>query len=214
MSRNVVVGIAGGTASGKTSIAQTLADRIGADQVVAMRLDDYYRALDGDMATRRQTNFDHPDAFEWPLIEEHVAALTEGVAIEAPRYDHVASQRHDATVAVEARPVIIVEGILALWSPPLRQAMDIKLFVDAPADIRLARRLRRDIRDRGRTVDSVLDQFEADVQPMHVAFCEPTRAHADLVIPRGADNRVAVETILSRLKGLVDPYERQRFLAS
>lgn len=210
----MVIGIAGGTASGKTTIAHTLCDQVGADQVVVMRLDDYYRVLDGDIATRRQTNFDHPDAFDWPLLEQHVAALMEGRAVEAPRYDYTLSQRCDATQAVEPRPFILVEGILALWSTPLRDAMDIKLFVDAPPDIRLARRLRRDISDRGRTVESVLEQFETTVQPMHEEFCEPTRAYADLIIPRGAANRVAVETVLFRLKGLVDPDERRRFLAS
>ena len=214
MTRNVLIGVAGGTASGKTTIAENLAEQIGPEHVAVIRLDDYYRPLAGDMAARRLTNFDHPEAFEWPLVEHQVAELVSGRSVQAPRYDHAASQRGAETTAIEPRPFLVVEGILALWSEALREAMDIKIFVDVPSELRLARRLRRDIRDRGRTTDSVLEQFETTVQPMHEAFCEPTRACADLIIPHGATNRVAVEMVLFRLKGLVDPDERRRFLAS
>lgn len=214
MSRNVVIGIAGGTASGKTSIAEVLFDAIGAEHALLLRLDDYYHRLDGDLEARRRMNFDHPDAFEWPLVESHVGALVEGQSVNAPRYDQAASQRRDEEVAVEPRPLIIVEGILALWHASLREFMDIKVFIDAPADIRLARRLRRDVNERARTVESVLERHESTVQPMHHKFCEPTKGYADLIIPHGSANRVAVDMMLFRLKGLVDPDERRRFLAS
>ena len=130
MTRNVLIGVAGGTASGKTTIAENLAEQIGPEHVAVIRLDDYYRPLEGDMAARRLTNFDHPEAFEWPLVEHQVAELVSGRSVQAPRYDHAASQRGAETTAIEPRPFLVVEGILALWSEALREAMDIKIFVE------------------------------------------------------------------------------------
>ena len=214
MSAPLIVAIAGGTASGKSSIARILRDEIGVDNTLFLTLDDYYRRLDGDLDSRRATNFDHPDAFDWPLLSEHVHALLGGDSVDAPTYDHSISQRREETVRVASRPVIMIEGILALWDPRLRELMDIKVFVDAPADLRLIRRLRRDVVERGRTVESVLERYEKQVRPMHQQFCEPTREFADVIIPRGSSNRVAIDMVVARLCTLLDPEARRRLRES
>lgn len=214
MSAPLIVAVAGGTASGKTSIAQILRNEIGDENTLLITLDDYYRRLQGDLKQRRTTNFDHPEAFEWTLLEQHVAALLDGREIDAPTYDHSISQRRDGTIRVAPKSVIIIEGILALWSLPLRDLMDIKVFVDTPADLRLARRLRRDLVERKRSVDSVLSQYEEQVRPMHQEFCEPTKEFADVIIPRGSRNRVAIDMVVARLRDLLDPAERSRLRGS
>ena len=210
MSRRVLIGIAGGTASGKTSIANDMRQSMGADQAVVIRLDDYYRQLTGDLEERGRTNFDHPDAFEWPLLEQHISALLEGQTVPVPSYDHSIHQRRESPQATPSRSVIILEGILALWPVELRQLMHLKVFVDTPPDIRLARRIRRDVAERGRTLDAVIEQYESTVRPMHEQFCEPSKAYADVVIPRGATNRVAVQMVLSGTRSLIQGDERQR----
>ena len=214
MTRNILIGVAGGTASGKTTIAEILREEIGSEHALLITLDDYYRRLEGDLEQRRQTNFDHPDAFDWTLLEQHLGVLLEGGTVDAPRYDHSVSQRREQSEPVESRPVIMVEGILALWNGPLRDLMDIKVFVDAPADLRLARRLRRDLIERKRTPDSVLTQYEQQVRPMHQEFCEPTKEFADVIIPRGSRNRVAIDMVVARLVHLLDPVARQRLQGS
>ncbi len=203
MTRRVLIGIAGGTASGKTSIATDMSRTMGPDQAMVVRLDDYYRQLPGDLEERGRTNFDHPDAFEWPLLQTHIKALLSGRAVPVPSYDHSIHQRRERPNLTAARPVVILEGILALWPTELRRLMNLKVFVDTPPDIRLARRIRRDVAERDRTLDAVIQQYEATVRPMHEQFCEPTKAHADVVIPRGATNRVAVQMVLSGTRALL-----------
>ena len=203
MSRRVLIGIAGGTASGKTSIATEMRRSMGPDQAVVVRLDDYYRQLTGDLDERGRTNFDHPDAFEWPLLQEHIEALLRGRSVPVPSYDHAVHQRREDPIQTAARPVVILEGILALWPADLRRLMNMKVFVDTPPDIRLARRIRRDVAERGRTLDAVIQQYESTVRPMHEQFCEPSKAYADVVVPRGVTNRVAVQMVLSGTRALI-----------
>jgi uridine kinase len=197
----VVLGIAGGTGSGKTTVARAIVERIGADQVAYLEHDSYYHDL-GHLSSdeRRQVNFDHPDAFDSPLMVDHVRQLLAGRPIEQPEYSYTDSVRLPATRTIAPRPVIVVEGILVLENEPLRRLMDIKIFVDTDDDIRLLRRVRRDTHERGRTLDSVLGQYEATVRPMHLAFVHPSRRHADVIIPRGGRNQVAIQMVADGLR--------------
>ncbi len=197
----LVLGIAGGTGSGKTTVARAIVDRIGVDQVAYLEHDCYYRDLSHlDIEARRQVNFDHPDAFDTALLVEHVEALRAGRVVEQPVYSYTESVRLDETQRIEPRPVVVVEGILVLENPRLRSLMDVKLFVDTDDDIRLMRRLRRDTAERGRSMEHVLGQYEATVRPMHLAFVSPSRRHADVVVPRGGRNRVAIEMVSDALR--------------
>jgi len=197
----VVLGIAGGTGSGKTTVARAIVERIGADQVAYLEHDSYYHDLDHlSSDERRQVNFDHPDAFDSPLMVDHVRQLLAGRPIEQPEYSYTDSVRLPATRTIAPRPVIVVEGILVLENEPLRRLMDIKIFVDTDDDIRLLRRVRRDTHERGRTLDSVLGQYEATVRPMHLAFVHPSRRHADVIIPRGGRNQVAIQMVADGLR--------------
>lgn len=197
----VVLGIAGGTGSGKTTVARAIVERVGRDRVAFLDHDSYYRDL-GHLPPedRRQINFDHPSAYETELLVEHVRALQAGITVDKPVYSYKESVRLEETVRVESRPLVVVEGILVLESVPLRTLMDVKIFVDTDDDVRLMRRLRRDIRERGRSLDHVLGQYEATVRPMHLTFVTPTRRHADVVIPRGGRNRVAIEMVADGLR--------------
>jgi len=197
----LVLGIAGGTGSGKTTVARAIVDRIGSEKVAYLEHDCYYRDLSElDIEARRQVNFDHPDAFDTDLLVSHVKALRAGHAIEQPVYSYTESVRLTETQRIEPRPVVVVEGILVLENPALRSLMDVKLFVDTDDDIRLMRRLRRDTAERGRTMEHVLGQYEATVRPMHLAFVSPSRRHADVVVPRGGRNRVAIEMVSDALR--------------
>lgn len=201
MVESVVLGIAGGTGSGKTTVARAIADRVGRKRVAYLEHDSYYRDLGHlDLDARRQVNFDHPDAFDTDLLVQHVEALKSGESVRQPVYSYTESVRKDQTVLVQPRPLIIVEGILVLENAPLRERMDVKIFVDTDDDIRLMRRLRRDTEERGRTVQSVLGQYEATVRPMHLTFVHPSRRHADVVIPRGGRNRVAIAMVADGLR--------------
>ena len=194
--RTVVLGIAGGTGSGKTTVARSIVDQIGEDQVAYLEHDCYYHDLSElSMEARRQVNFDHPDAFDTALLVSHVQRLLNGETIEQPIYSYEESVRLDETRTIEPRPVVVVEGILVLENEALRRLFDIKLFVDTDDDIRLLRRVRRDTRQRGRNLDSVLGQYEATVRPMHLAFVHPSRRHADVIIPRGGRNQVAIQMV-------------------
>lgn len=198
--RSVVLGIAGGTGSGKTTVARSIIDRIGQTRVAYLEHDCYYRDLSHlPVAERRRVNFDHPDAFDTELMIDHVRRLQDGVSVQKPVYSYTESARTEMTERVDPRPLIVIEGILALENPALRALMDVKIFVDTDDDIRLMRRLRRDTVQRGRSMVHVLNQYEATVRPMHLAFVMPSRRQADVVIPRGGHNRVAIEMVADAL---------------
>ncbi len=202
---SVVIGVAGGSGSGKTTVQRRILERFGPRRIALLDHDAYYVDLaDCSLDERARFNFDHPNALETALMVEHLDRLLAGDVIEKPTYDFSTHRRQDLTVRVEPRPVIIVEGILVLAEPALRERMDIKLFVDAPDDLRLMRRIERDMHERGRSLDSVLDQYRATERPMHQEFVEPSKRHADVIIPRGGRNEVAIAMVLARVQSLLD----------
>lgn len=204
MQHPILVGVAGGSGSGKTTVARALAASFRAEQVQIVLMDSYYRDRTGvPFEERTRINYDHPDAFDEPLLVEQVQALKAGRAVDQPVYDFTRHERSRERVRVEPSRVIIVEGILVLAVETLRPLLDLKLFVDTPADLRFLRRLRRDVAERGRTIDSVIEQYLATVRPMHDAFIEPSRRHADLIIPEGGHNEMAVDLIRGWMGGLL-----------
>ena len=204
MKNPIIVGIAGGTGSGKTTVAKAIYDRVGADRIEWISHDSYYRNFEGlSPEERHHINFDHPDSLETELLARHLDVLCKGSAVEVPIYDFTTHSRKSDTKRAEPRKVIIVEGILVLGEPELRKRIDIKLFVDTPADIRFLRRLMRDIKTRGRSVESVIEQYVTTVRPMHEEFVEPSKRHADLIIPEGGENLVAIDAIISRVEHLL-----------
>jgi uridine kinase len=204
MKTPVIIGIAGGTGSGKTTVAASIYDRVGKDRIEWISHDSYYRNFDALAAEeRKKINFDHPDSLETELLIRHLDALCKGSSVEVPRYDFATHSRTTETQRVEPRRVIIVEGILVLAEPELRKRIDIKLYVDTPPDIRFLRRLTRDIESRGRSLHSVVDQYLTTVRPMHEEFVEPSKRHADLIIPEGGENQVALDAIISRVEHLL-----------
>ncbi len=200
--RPLFIGLAGGSGSGKTTIAESVLDRLDG-QVALVHHDAYYRhAPELSYGERTKVNYDHPASLETELLVEHLMALRAGVAVERPVYDFAVHLRSDETVRVEPAPVVVVEGILVLAEPELRSELDLKIFVDTDSDIRLARRLQRDIEERGRTVDSVVSQYFETVRPMHIEYVETSKRYADLIIPEGYNPRAVatvVELIRSRL---------------
>lgn len=204
MSTPVVIGIAGGSGSGKSTVLSTIVRSLGRRDIAILDHDSYYRDLsDLPIADRERFNFDHPDALETPLLTEHIDALRRGFGVQKPVYDFASYRRLDETLPVESRRVIIVEGILVLAEPELVRRMDIKVFVDADADVRLMRRIRRDLTERGRSIESILSQYERSVRPMHLQFVEPSKREADIIIPRGGHNKVAIDLILARIRALL-----------
>ena len=199
-----VLGIAGGSGSGKTTVAQALATHGGPEHVPVLVQDAYYRdRRDLTFEERCRINYDHPDAFDEALLVEHVKALREGRSIRRPVYDYAKHARTDSYVTVNPGRIIIVEGILVLAMPAVRDLCDIKIFVHTDPDVRFIRRLRRDTAERGRTIDSVIEQYLATVRPMHDAFCEPSRRFADLIVPEGGRNEVALELLRAKIDSLV-----------
>lgn len=200
-----IIGIAGGTASGKTTIAKQLyneANKIGS--VVLIRIDDYYFGkLNVPKTEDGRANFDHPDAYDVDLIIEHLNDLINHKSIEKPTYDFVESKRTHITEHIEPAEVIIVEGIMVFAIEALRKYFDIKIFVDTPDDIRFIRRLRRDMVDRGRTLDSIVNQYMSSVRPMHEAFVEPSKKFADIIVPDGGHNKVAMDFLITKIKQLL-----------
>jgi uridine kinase len=195
-----LVGIAGGTGSGKTTIAECIVGSLPTEKVCVIQHDNYYRDRpDLSYEERCQLNFDHPDALETDLLIEHLARLKSGEPIPMPKYDFKTHRRQEETEHLEPRPIVIVEGILVFVDERLRAQLDIKLFVDTPSDIRAFRRIRRDLEQRGRTFTSIREQYYASVRPMHLQFVEPSKAYADLIIPEGGQNRVALDLILAKL---------------
>ncbi len=198
--RPLVVGIAGGTGAGKTTVVRAIVEAVGADHVAQLPEDAYYREYRHlPEAERASVNWDHPDAVEVELLQAHLEALLAGQAVDRPLYDFAAYARAPETVRVEPRPVLIVEGILVFVEPRLRALFDVKVFVDADPDLRFIRRLLRDVKERGRSLDGVVAQYLATVRPMHLAFVEPSKRHADIIVPEGGANRVAVELLRSAI---------------
>ena len=200
MSDIIVIGIAGGTGSGKTTITRKLMQNFGGDVSVIYH-DNYYKAHHSmSYEERAKLNYDHPDAFDTDLMIKHLRKLKKGEAIYCPVYDYTVHDRSDKTVLIKPAKVIVVEGILIFQSKELCDLMDIKIFVDADADERILRRIIRDVRDRGRSLDSVITQYLATVKPMHEQFVEPSKKNADIIIPRGGHNSVAMEMLLQQVK--------------
>jgi uridine kinase len=196
----IVIGIAGGTGSGKTTIANVILRRLGADKITFLPHDSYYRDLtDLPIEERTKFNFDHPDALETELLVEHIQLLKQGKAIEVPIYDFTTHTRTQQTLHIEAQRVILVEGILIFADETLLDLFDARIFVDTPDDIRFIRRLKRDLLERGRTVESVIQQYMETVRPMHLEFVEPSKRQADVIIPEGGHNTVAMDMIVARI---------------
>ena len=201
--RNILIGVAGGTGSGKTTVTRAVKEQFGSEEVVLIEQDFYYKASELPFEERARINYDHPEAFDTDLLAEHVRRLIDGEAVEKPIYDFVNHQRRRDSVRVEPAHVIILEGILVLENARLRELMDIKIFVDTEADVRIIRRLKRDMKERGRTLDAVIDQYMTTVRPMHLQFCEPSKRYADLIIPEGGQNRVALEMFTAKVEYLL-----------
>jgi len=197
----MIIGISGGTGSGKTTVANRILESVCAREVVFIQQDSYYRNLkDLPLDFRQVANFDHPDALDNELLIHHVRKLKNGEAIDLPIYDFKTHTRLNETRAVDPKPIVIVEGILIFSEPRLLELMDIKVFVDTPDDIRFIRRLRRDIAERGRTVDSVIEQYTATVRPMHMQFVEPSKRYADVIIPEGGHNLVSIDLLSGKIR--------------
>jgi uridine kinase len=201
--RPFIIGVAGGSSSGKTTISERLVALTGPEHVSLIELDSYYLdRSDEPPEERRALNYDHPDAFDWPLLTGHLAALASGASVPVPIYDYALDNRSGLVRMVEPARIIVVDGILVLWDRDLRDRFDLKIFVDTAADVRLIRRLRRDIAERGRTAESVIDQYLATVKPAHERFVEPSKRYADVIIPEGGLNRPAIEVLLARVREL------------
>jgi uridine kinase len=199
----VVIGVGGGSGSGKTTVVRRIVESLPEDRVTVLEHDRYYRdRSDLRLEERAALNYDHPDALETDLMVEHIAQLRAGRPVEVPVYDFARYTRKAATDCVEPRSAIIVEGILIYTDARLRELMDIKVFVDADADTRFIRRLRRDVADRGRTMESVIEQYLNTVKPMHLEFVEPSKRYADIIIPIGGHNPVAIDMMLSMIRSL------------
>lgn len=200
----VIVGVAGGTGSGKTTVAQMIYERVGPDKVAYIAHDAYYHDL-GHLSPeeRARHNFDHPDALDTGLLVQHLLMLKQGEPVEVPVYDFTTHTRRPETRLVTPHPVILVEGILIFVDRVLRDLMDIKIFVDTDPDIRFIRRLQRDLRERGRTMESVIQQYLETVRPMHLEFVEPSKRYADIIIPEGGFNTVALDMVISRLQAMI-----------
>ena len=197
----LIIGIAGGTGSGKSTVARKVAAALDAASVAFIDMDAYYNDYSRlPIEERRRINWDHPDAFDWELLIDHLRRLANRQPIDKPRYDFVAHIRAPETVRVPAADVVVIDGILLLADQRVRDLCDVKVFVDTDADTRLVRRLRRDIVERGRPIEEILDQYVTTVQPMHLEFVEPSKRYADVIVPRGGDNEVAISMIIARIR--------------
>jgi uridine kinase len=198
---SLIIGISGGTGSGKTTVANRILESVSASEVVFIQQDSYYRNInDLPLDYRNLANFDHPDALDNDLLVNHVRRLKAGEAVDLPLYDFKTHTRLNETQHVEPKPIVIVEGILVFSDPRLLEQMDIKVFVDTPDDIRFIRRLRRDLAERGRNVESVIEQYTATVRPMHMQFVEPSKRHADVIIPEGGHNLVSIDLLSGKIR--------------
>ncbi|MGL4518819.1 MAG: uridine kinase [Phocaeicola sp.] len=192
----IIIGIAGGTGSGKTTVAKKIFESFPENEIVLISQDSYYKDSSHVPVEERQNiNFDHPNAFDWDLLSKHIGMLKKGKAIEQPTYSYLTCTRQEETVHTEPKEVVIIEGILSLSDKKLRNLMDLKLFVDAEADERLIRVIQRDVVERGRTAEAVMDRYMGVLKPMHLEFIEPSKRYADLIIPQGGHNQKAIEII-------------------
>lgn len=204
MHHSLVIGVAGGSGSGKTTVANAILERVGRERIAVLPHDSYYRDLSHlPFEERTQINFDHPDAFDNTLYLAHLDALANGQAVAMPTYDFTTYVRLPEVVAVLPQPVVLLEGILIFADAALRERMTIKLFVDAESDLRIIRRIQRDITSRGRSVDSVIEQYFATVRPMHLEFVEPSKRYADIIIPRGGLNAIAIDMVVARIERML-----------
>ena len=200
----VVIGIAGGSGSGKTTVIRNITQLLPAEHVSVIPHDAYYKDLDGlSFEERKAINYDHPESLDTDLLLEHLKALLNGDEICKPIYDYNEHRRKEEVECVKATPIIIVDGILVLAEKALAEMMDIKIFVDADSDVRLLRRIQRDISERGRSIEDIIQQYEATVRPMYLQFVEPSKRRADIIIPRGGHNAVAIDMVVSRIKTLL-----------
>ena len=201
---SLVIGIAGGTGSGKTTIADYILETVGPEKIAFLPHDAYYHELHHlSQEERTRVNFDHPSSLETELLIEHIHQLKSGQSITLPRYDFKTHTRTEDTILIEPQLILIVEGILIFAEPELRDLFDLKIYVDTDADIRFIRRLRRDIEERGRTTESVIDQYLDTVRPMHLEFVEPSKRYASVIIPEGGYNRVALDLIVARIEAML-----------
>ena len=202
--RGLFIGIAGGTGAGKTLVAQSIAQDLWSEHVLIIEQDSYYKDLQHiPLGERENRNFDHPDAFDRELLRAQLEALTGGKEVDVPIYDMRTHTRLDEPRHVKARRIVILDGLLILDDPALRQMMDIKIYVDADPDVRFIRRLKRDLTERGRTVDQIIRQYESTVRPMHLQFVEPSKRYADLIIPEGGYNFVAIDLLKTKIRSLL-----------
>ena len=200
----IVFGVAGGTASGKTTVARAILDAVGAAKIAYLPHDAYYHdRIDLSFEERARLNYDHPDSLDTKLLIRHIKDLSVGAPVHMPVYDFTTDRRTEDTILVEPAPIILVDGILIFTKRKLRDLMDIKIFVDTDPDVRFIRRLQRDMKERGRSLDSIVQQYLETVRPMHLKFVEPSKRYADVIIPGGGQNKVAMEMVVSRLQMLL-----------
>ena len=205
MKNCILVGVAGGSGSGKTTVANNLVKAFKAEDAALVEQDAYYRELiNMTMEEKAKVNFDHPDSIEFELLRKHLESLKNGESIERPIYDFTTHSRKEGTVKINPSKIIIVEGILIFAVSEIRELFDMKIFVDTDADEMILRRIERDMNERGRSLESVRDQYLATVKPMYLEFCEPSKRYADIIIPRGGENKVAVDMVISTLKGYLN----------
>lgn len=208
MKRPIFIGITGGTGSGKSTIAKEIYRQFGEDCIAMIEQDSYYKDQSHlSIEDRVKTNYDHPNAFDNNLLVSHLESLLNGHSIQKPSYDFSIHNRVEDTTKVEPKEIVIVEGILILEDPRIRELLDIKIYVDTDADVRIIRRMVRDINERGRTIESVINQYLNVVKPMHNQFTEPTKKFADLIIPEGGHNKVAIDIIVAKIKEVLGKYE-------
>ena len=204
----MIIGICGGTGSGKTTIARSIAETVGRDRVVLVEQDSYYRNF-GDLPLdeRHQANFDHPDSIDSDMLVNHLIRLKQGLTVEMPVYDMRTHTRTDEIELIEPRAIVVVEGILIFSEPRVLDLIDIRIFVDTPDDVRLMRRLRRDINERGRTFEQTLDQYERTIRPMHFEFVEPSKRHAHIIIPEGSNSGITVDFLCGMIREKINERE-------
>lgn len=210
MKKSILIGIAGGTGSGKTKLAKNIVKNFDSKQVIVIEMDSYYYDLANiprDLRNRR--NFDHPDSYDFGLLKSQLKTLLSGGQVDIPVYDYITHTRSNETIHETGHKIIVLEGILALYDPELRDMMDIKMFVQTDADIRFTRRLKRDVKKRGRSMESVIEQYYTTVRPMHEQFVEPTKSHADVIIPEGGKNSVAIDLITTKVESLLNHLKKE-----
>ncbi len=215
MQHPIIIGVAGGTGSGKTTVSRAILQRVGAERIAFLEHDSYYCDLSHlSIEERGQVNFDHPESLDNSLLIEHLDALCNGRSVEVPVYDFTRHNRKNEVRVVHPQPVVLVEGILIFSDRPLRDRMDIKIYVDTDADLRFIRRIQRDLRERGRSMEAVVDQYLRTVRPMHLEFVEPSKRYADIIIPRGGLNSIAIDMVVARIEGMLAAHRPQHKVAA